>query len=715
MIRKILLAVTLAWSCISAAYAGVPYSLSKDFEVAQLMGMAGGQTSGGPVLVTAECGLSGVSCAAAYSLTHEIVTGATKAFNLSDSTGGAGHNVDVGFTSTGLINMATINTFCNALPGDSPCLLHTVYDQTGNGCDVTYTLADNAPIAIYAPNNLPAYLIGHSTTTLVGHLEKTSCATALGGNAAKTIIMSTNNFGSSSCCGTLMGLGENTPGIVTASLFTGLQYEPTAGGPVYVGADLEGCGTVNPGCANTSALGNPTYGGVPDIISEVYDGAGHFLTYENGTQTGTTWTGTGSYTSLVTQNRMIFGSAGDNTNTGPAFMQDFILHTGAMTGTVEASISSSWQALYAAQTANKAGSLDVQQSIPASLRDTTTVTWGYMANGLRQLTASYLGPLANVCKGTSSTCEDIPQNGSGAMAWATAAAYCGSDATATLATSSGTTLTVAGTTTGTFAIGMQIQGTGFTNVTFITAGTGPTYTTNVSNTIGTGEPITGNDCTVKTLYSQASQAFTPFAPNYYTGSDASDSGTAANRPWLYFNIPGITSGTGGMYFNGAQKLCLANVNSVYNPGGTNAVVQDVVAERSGNTSNYQAVEGGQDAAWFIGFGNAANSAYSEYGGGGAGSITITGINDNAMHSLAYAYSTSPTTTSYADASSGTSASNAPNSLTDASNAMCIGVSPGPNSFFLTGYVEETLIFGGATFSSTDVAHLRTAQRAAWGY
>ena len=710
MIRKFLLAVALTWGCISAAYAGTPYGLSKDFEVAQLMGMAGGIIPSGPVVVQAECSLTGVSCAGAWSFTHEIVTGATKAFNISDSTGGAGHNVDIGFTSTGLVNTAAVRTFCNALAGDSPCYLTTAYDQTGNGCDLTYTLANAGSVQIYAPYNLPVYLIGYNAAALIGHLEKTSCATALGGNAAKSFIVSSNNFGSNSGAGTLGGLAENTAGVVTGSMFTGALYEPSS--TVYTGFDLEGCGTNNPGCQNTSSLGNASYGGAQDIIAGTYDGASHYNIYENGTQTGTTWTGTGSFATLVTQNRMTMGTSGDNTSTGPAFIADYILNTGVLSGTTIAAITTSWQTLYSAQTA-AATPIEIQGSLPAGLKNMPNITWGYLADGLRQLSSSYMGPLLNVCKGTSATCEDIPQDGSGNLAWSTAAAYCGSDATATLATSTGTTLTVAGTTTGTFAIGMQIQGTGFTNVTFITAGTGPTYTTNISNAVSVGTAITGNDCRVHELYGQAAQGISSYVANFYENSDMTDLGTAANRPWLYFNIPGVTTGKGGLYFNGAQQLCLAGGHVPYDPGSTNSAVEAAVAERTGAVTSYQLVTGTDNGYFFVGFASTANEAYAEYSGGGAGSVTNSGVADQAMHSLTYAFGSGVTTTYYTDATSGTSTAHAPVELNI--STFCMGKENTGTAYSLTGYVEELYIYGGANFSSTDVSNLRANQRNYWGF
>ena len=650
--------------------------------------------------VTAECGLSGVSCAAAYSLTHRIVSSATVAFNVSDTTGGPGHNFDIGFTSTGLINMAQLNTDCATLAGQA-CLLHTVYDQTGNGCDLTYPLADNAPIAVLAAYNLPVYLIGYQVTPfLVGHLEATSCASALGGNAAKSFIVSSNNFGSDSGAGVCGGLAENTPSAVIATMFTCAQYTPVS--TVFIGFDLEGCSIQNPGCQFTDPLGSPGYAGVQQIIAGTYDGAGNYQVFENGTSVGT-WAGTGSFASLATQNRMEFGSGGDNNQTGPTMIADYILNTGALSGAAVSAITTSWQALYAAQTPLN-DPVDLQ-GLPGVGKNSLFTTYAYEAHGLRQLTASYMGALVNVCKGTSATCEDIPQDGSGNLSWSTAKSFCGADATSSSATSVGTALTTGGTITGTFSIGMQIRGAGFAAGTFIVSGTGP-YVTNTSNTVSVGVPITGNDCRVQDIYVQAAQSDQFVAHN--TGQDMTDSGTAANRPWLYFDPPGVTAGKGALYFNGAQGLCSTNTGAqAYNPLSAQRSYQAGVAERTGNFSGVGTILSGTGADHFIGF-NTANLAFAEYGSGGAGSVTVAAP-DGAMHAMGYMSGSGSTTTFYVDSSSNTSASASPGTYTA---AQCIGVSNGIN-FPLTGYIEEEMTLSGAIYNSTQAAALIANQQAYW--
>jgi len=78
----------------------------------------------------------------------------------------------------------------------------------------------------------------------------------------------------------------------------------------------------------------------------------------------------------------------------------------------------------------------------------------------------------------------------------------GSVATSTASTISGTTLTIGGTVTGTFAVGMVLNGANVTAGTTITAG-GPggagTYTINISQTIATSQSIGATAPTTKTV------------------------------------------------------------------------------------------------------------------------------------------------------------------------------------------------------------------------
>lgn len=86
------------------------------------------------------------------------------------------------------------------------------------------------------------------------------------------------------------------------------------------------------------------------------------------------------------------------------------------------------------------------------------------------------------------------------------------EATCTSGTISGTTLTVAGTITGVFAVGQTITGTNVTAGSIITAlGTGTggagTYILNQSSTVGSGETITASATALTVTYDSVSGAF----------------------------------------------------------------------------------------------------------------------------------------------------------------------------------------------------------------
>ena len=78
------------------------------------------------------CSLNGVSCQYAFSVTHQLVPTATKAFQLHRASDGSSH--DAGFISNGNVNAADALAFCTP---SQDCYYQSIYDQTDNGCDLT--------------------------------------------------------------------------------------------------------------------------------------------------------------------------------------------------------------------------------------------------------------------------------------------------------------------------------------------------------------------------------------------------------------------------------------------------------------------------------------------------------------------------------------------------------------------------------------------------
>jgi len=123
-------------------------------------------------------------------------------------------------------------------------------------------------------------------------------------------------------------------------------------------------------------------------------------------------------------------------------------------------------------------------------------------------------------------------------------------ATCSLGTISGTTMTVAGTFTGSFAVGQTVTGSGVTANSIITAlGTGTgglgTYILSQSSTIGVGQPMTASGTNVAVSYDSVSGAFV--ITSGFTGANSS----AAFATGTLSTGLKLTSATGATLSQGA--------------------------------------------------------------------------------------------------------------------------------------------------------------------
>jgi hypothetical protein len=116
---------------------------------------------------------------------------------------------------------------------------------------------------------------------------------------------------------------------------------------------------------------------------------------------------------------------------------------------------------------------------------------------------------------------------------------------------SGTTLTVTSVSSGTLAIGQRITGTGVSAYTYITAGSGSTWTVSVSQTVGAGSTITASYSVILTF---ATQASAPTASKWYRIKDS-------NNP-LY----------NGLYYAVASTTGNITLSYEYDPGTWNAAI-----------------------------------------------------------------------------------------------------------------------------------------------
>ena len=127
-----------------------------------------------------------------------------------------------------------------------------------------------------------------------------------------------------------------------------------------------------------------------------------------------------------------------------------------------------------------------------------------------------------------------------------------------------TTLTVASVTSGTIAIGQAISGTGITSGTYITAGSGSTWTVSISQTVGAGTTITAS-------YAVLLGFSTTTAPTVGT----------------YYNVSGNTNALyNGLYRVGASSTTSVTLQYAYDPGTWSvATTTTVTKEITNATSN----------------------------------------------------------------------------------------------------------------------------------
>ena len=127
-----------------------------------------------------------------------------------------------------------------------------------------------------------------------------------------------------------------------------------------------------------------------------------------------------------------------------------------------------------------------------------------------------------------------------------------------------TTLTVASLTSGTIAIGQAISGTGITSGTYITAGSGSTWTVSISQTVGAGTTITAS-------YAVLLGFSTTTAPTVGT----------------YYKVSGNTNDLyNGLYRVGASSTTSVTLQYAYDPGTWSvATTTSVTKEVTNATSN----------------------------------------------------------------------------------------------------------------------------------
>jgi hypothetical protein len=629
-----------------------------------------GGTAVPPVTYTPLCGGSLPSCTYAMSTERQLVSGATKAFQVTRSVDST--TQDVGFISsganTGLVNTATVDTFCNASVAgviSRNCFLSKIYEQigtSGTNCDM-YNSQSQGDLPNYmvwpAHSGLPQFQVPfHSGATSFFILDNA------GGN------LSTNAPNCTALTGTAQSLfysGSSHYQSATAGNF-GLQETVSAGGPqgamfsAYIGTTgltFDLCTTSTPcGGLDSEEQGpqaNYTRTSNDDLIDIVtYDDTvtgGLFNIWINNTEIVT---GNSQPDSLVTERRMSWGAAGDHSTEGPAIGRSESFYLGALTSGQVAAIYANETAFMGTLTTGYQGPGDLfgeASPTSSSLTLGRVLQMQYLSQcfSLRKCYAGYEGPALNVCQGSGS-CEDIGWV-SNAIDTATMSAYCG--------------------------------------------------------------PVSGlNNCAVQIWYNEAINT-TSNTNGVGTGIDAT-AVSSSNRPAVLWSGCGTTAITVCIQTNATNYFTLGGgvtVNSGY--------AMSAVAMRTGGTSSLSAIMASVSTPeTFIGFAASTNTCFGAATASGAGSSVA--CNDNTVHSITVDAHTSPSasTITYADGVAGTA-----NTSTIGYSATGLGV--GATAAGLDPCVcqlSEVLVFADAhnasfntTLGSTGVATLRANQRTVFGF
>jgi hypothetical protein len=602
---------------------------------------------------TPECSIAGVTCEYGYSLSHQVVPGATKAiavYNVSTATA-----TDIGFDPDLTTSVSAIAAACGINTID--CRLETVYDQKGTGCDPTQATPADMPAIYLLPTHggKPVlYLPYNQSTTIFLQSTAAGCSGTITGDATRTTIAYSDESLASHCCGEF-GFGENTPGVVDFAMWAYGPYYSAS--QFYPFMDIEGFGI------NGSAFGFS----FSDLVFAAEYTTGGLCTatlYINGSSIGNQ--ACGQNHALATQNRMNFGTSGDHTAYGPGMLDTMLFLTNTPGATAEAAVSASLtgrSAALAAATGPGPGDVFTSGEEP---QQTSYLVSGA---GLRPLQLSYLGPLLNVCQGTSATCEDIGQTNAGTVAAAfdiaTASAYCG--------------------------------------------------------------PVSGlNNCRVSNAYQQALDPALGTGNTHNVGN-FTDQGTAANRPGLAFGATclSITKNQVCMTFSGTQKLCQtangSNLQVGSGSGSNNWTAAAVGARTLTNTTIqpfWGAYTSGQTLyAQFGLWSNPGVVGYAAINTSGT-DMRTTASTDNAMHSLILsAISGAPVL--YTDGVASTGGNQT--IRTYRANQGCLGENPSFTTQILTGQLLEFELYGSPTLSaglgmsSGQAATLLANQKAYWGF
>lgn len=610
------------------------------------------------------CGGANPVCAYAHSTERQMVAGATVALQVYRSVDGT--TQDVGFTSAGRVNTATVDGFCNASVGgviSRNCLLSKVYDQSGNNCPIYNSTAGNMPDYLVGPTHqgLPRFQkvyqgAGGILTFLldsnggVASFPSHQC-TALGGGPQGLFFAGNSSYGAYSS-----GQDGATEGTIGAragnmySAFTGFTTLVqdlciTGAGHPCGGVDTEGQGPQ----ANFTRTANDDY----IDITTTAGGTGPFNTWVNNAQITTNES---VPTALTTPVRMTWGDAGDHTTPGPNIARSEAFFLVNLTSGQVASLYSNETTFTAGLTTTYQGPGDIiggETSYSSGLTNgqALQLQWLEQCSSLRKCYAAYEGPALNACQGQGAvSCEDIGWVNN-TIDTATLSAFCG--------------------------------------------------------------PVSGlNNCTVQTWYNQALSWLS--GTNGVTTTIDATAVSSSNRPAVLWSGCGTTTIT----------VCIQTSPTNYfttNPAGgtfSGGYSMSAVAMRTGGTTSLSAIlASAATPVTLIGFAASANTCAGQ---AGASAASTAACNDNVVHSITVDAHTSPSTSTitYADGTAGASSASTISYGTTGFGVGATGAGADP----CTCQLSEIMTFGdshnsafNAALGSAGVASLRANQRATFGF
>jgi hypothetical protein len=250
--------------------------------------------------------------------------------------GTGGTTTEIGFDADGFAKGSDQDSFC----GTDPCTISVIYDQSGNGNDLTVapgggqkTTGDNEAKAAALPVTLRGHNVyGEHNPIGVGYRNNKAVNTATGDNPQTVYMVASANYKNNACCfdygNAERNSRDNGEGTMEAVYFGScVAWNKGGGDGPWIMGDLEDglwAGNTNPYEANESIPADWTY--VVGLVkgekknSSCNQGNGHWAIKKGNGQSGdliTAFDGprpSSKYNPMRKEGAIILGTGGDNSN-----------------------------------------------------------------------------------------------------------------------------------------------------------------------------------------------------------------------------------------------------------------------------------------------------------------------------------------------------------------------------------------------------------------